>query len=238
MGSEIEVRSMSYDVIVAGLGGMGSATAYQLASRGKRVLGLERYTPPHEEGSSHGRSRIIRLAYFEDPSYVPLLLRAYELWERLERDSGEDILSITGGLMIGSPGSETVAGSALSAREYDIPHSLLEAPEIERRFPLLVPDSGTVALYEERAGFLRPEVSVGAHLKLASALGAELRFGEKVISWGADSSADRVWVETESGFYEAQRLIVCAGAWASKNTLSWLLGLQLLMFVIYLLARK
>jgi sarcosine oxidase len=93
--SKIEELSVTYDVIVVGLGGMGSATAYQLAGRGRRVLGLERYTPPHEKGSSHGRSRVIRQAYFEDPAYVPLLLRAYELWEQLERDSSEEILTIT-----------------------------------------------------------------------------------------------------------------------------------------------
>jgi sarcosine oxidase len=110
---------------------MGSATAYQLAGDGRCVLGLERYTPPHEKGSSHGRSRVIRQAYFEDPASVPFLLRAYELWERIEHDSGEEILTITGGLMMGSPVSEIVAGSARSAREHSIPHSLLDAGEID-----------------------------------------------------------------------------------------------------------
>ena len=104
-----------YDVIVAGLGGMGSAAAYHLAGRGRRVLGLERYTPAHDKGSSHGQSRIIRLAYFEDPAYVPLLLRAYELWERLERETGEDLMTLTGGLMIGSPGSQVSSRAARRA---------------------------------------------------------------------------------------------------------------------------
>jgi sarcosine oxidase len=129
--SKIEERTVTYDVIVAGLGGMGSATASQLAGDGRCVLGLERYTPPHEKGSSHGRSRVIRQAYFEDPACVPFLLRAYELWERIEHDSGEEILTITGGLMRGSPESEIVAGSARSAGKHSIPHSLLDAGEID-----------------------------------------------------------------------------------------------------------
>src|SRR5690348_14509596 len=167
-----------FDVIIIGLGGMGSATAYQLALRGKRVLGLERYTPAHNRGSSHGKSRVIRQAYFEDPAYVPLLLRAYEQWRQIERDSGETPLTITGGLMMGLPDSETVAGSLRSAREYDLPHEVLDAAEIHRRFPPLVPEAGVVALYEQAAGFVRPEQSVSAHLKRAAQLGADLHFEE------------------------------------------------------------
>src|SRR5215216_1144061 len=104
-----------YDVIVLGLGAMGSTTAYQLASRGQRVLGLEQYLPAHDQGSSHGQSRIIRLAYLEDPGYVPLLLRAYELWGQIERETGEQLLTITGGLMIGQAGSRVFGGSVRSA---------------------------------------------------------------------------------------------------------------------------
>ena len=107
-----------YDVIVIGLGGMGSATAYQLAARGQRVLGLERHTPAHDKGSSHGQSRIIRQAYFEDPAYVPLLLRAYELWRQIEAETGSDLLVVTGGLMIGAPESHVVAGAIRSAEEW------------------------------------------------------------------------------------------------------------------------
>src|ERR687893_2770083 len=103
-----------YDVIVVGLGGMGSATAYHLPRRGERVLGLERHTPAHDKGSSHGRSRIIRQAYFEDPAYVPLLLRAYELWEQLEEETGEELMTLAGGLMIGRREDELVSGSVKS----------------------------------------------------------------------------------------------------------------------------
>ncbi len=207
---------MSYDVIVIGLGGMGSAAAYHLAGRGKKVLGLERYSPPHEWGSSHGRSRIIRQAYFEDPAYVPLLLRSYELWEQLEQDSGEEILTITGGLMMGAPDSDLVAGSRESADEHDLPYEMLDAREIKRRFPVFEPASDTVALYEERAGFVRPETSISAHLELAARRGADLRFGESVRSWSADPSGEGVVVETTSETYEAGRLVISAGSWASE----------------------
>ncbi|CAN5729988.1 N-methyl-L-tryptophan oxidase [soil metagenome] len=205
-----------YDVIVIGLGGMGSAAAYQLAGRGKRVLGLERYSPPHEWGSSHGRSRIIRQAYFEDPAYVPLLLRSYELWEQLERDSGEDIMTVTGGLMMGAPDSDLVIGSRKSAEHHELPYELLDAPEIKRHFPVFEPTPDTVALYEERAGFVRPETSISAHLELAARRGADLKFGETVHSWSADSSGEGVVVETDSGTFKAGRLVISAGSWASQ----------------------
>jgi sarcosine oxidase len=131
---------MTYDVIVAGLGGMGSAAAYQLALRGRRVLGLEKHDPAHDKGSSHGRSRIIRQAYFEDPAYVPLLLRAYGLWEQLEKDTGRELMTLTGGLMVGRREGELVAGSVESAEEHDLPYELLGASEIQARFPAFAPD--------------------------------------------------------------------------------------------------
>jgi sarcosine oxidase len=203
-----------YDAIVAGLGGMGSATAYQLAGRGKRVLGLERFHPAHDKGSSHGRSRIIRQAYFEDPAYVPLLLRAYELWEQLERETGEELMTLTGGLMIGRRGNELVSGSVRSAEEHGLSYELLDADEIKDRFPPLSPDPGTVALYEEKAGFVRPEETVRAHLDRAGSLGADLRFEEPVVSWEASESGVRV--ETPEGSYEAERLVITPGAWAPQ----------------------
>lgn len=206
---------MVHDVIVIGLGGMGSAAVYQLAGRGKRVLGLERYSPPHEWGSSHGRSRIIRQAYFEDPAYVPLLMRAYELWEQLERDSRESVLTVTGGLMLGPPDSELVTGSRKSADEHDLPYEMLDVPEIKRRFPVFEPTLDTVALYEERAGFVRPETSITAHLEHAASKGADLRFGEVVRSWSADEAGGRVTVETGTGTYEAKRLVISAGSWSA-----------------------
>jgi sarcosine oxidase len=203
-----------YDVIVAGLGGMGSAAAYHLAGRGKRVLGLERFAPAHDRGSSHGQSRIIRQAYFEDPSYVPLLLRAYELWGQLEGETGEDLMTLTGGLMIGPPESRLFTGSKATADEYGLPYEVLDAAELKRRYPVFEPTEGTVALFEEKAGFVRPEAAVGAHLKRAAAMGADLRFGEEILTW--EPTASGVRVETASGAYEAEGLVVTAGAWAPK----------------------
>jgi sarcosine oxidase len=203
-----------YDAIVAGLGGMGSATACRLAGRGKRVLGLEKFHPAHDRGSSHGRSRIIRQAYFEDPAYVPLLLRAYELWEQLERDTGQELMTLTGGLMIGRREGELVSGSVMSAEEHGLPYELLDADEIRGRFPPFSPDPETVALYEEKAGFVRPEETVRAHLDRAGSLGADLRFEEPVVSW--EASEDGVRVETQGGSYEAERLVITPGAWAPQ----------------------
>jgi len=203
-----------YDVIVIGLGGMGSAAAYHLARRGLRVLGLERHTVAHAFGSSHGHSRIIRQAYFEDPAYVPLLLRAYELWHELERDSGATVLTITGGLMLGAPESQTVAGALRSAREHGLRHELLDAGDIRRRFPPLHPANGTVALYEPMAGFVRPEASVAACLRRAAALGADLRFEEPAHAWQVRHG--NVLVTTGRGIYTAGRIIISAGPWAPQ----------------------
>ena len=205
---------MIYDAIVAGLGGMGSAATYQLAGRGKRVLGLERFSPAHDKGSSHGRSRIIRQAYFEDPAYVPLLLRAYELWEQLERETYQELMTLTGGLMIGRREGELVSGSVESAEEHGLPYELLDAGEIKDRFPPFSPDPETVALYEEKAGFVRPEETVKAHLDRASSLGADLRFEEPVLSW--EALEGQVRVETPQGVYEAERLVISPGAWAPQ----------------------
>ena len=206
--------SNTFDVIVIGLGGMGSATAYQLARRGKRVLGLERYTPAHNLGSSHGKSRIVRQAYFEHPAYVPLLMRAYELWEQIEQETGKNLLTLTGGLMLGLPESETVAGSILSARKHGLEHELLDAREIKRRFPPFQPSQETIALYEKKAGFVHPEHSVSAHLQRATELGATLHFEEPALSWEASSSGSRVCVTTAKGCYEAEKLAIAPGAWA------------------------
>ncbi|MFD5425566.1 N-methyl-L-tryptophan oxidase [Streptomyces sp. NPDC127084] len=200
------------DVIVLGLGGMGSAAAHHLAARGARVVGLERFGPAHDKGSSHGGSRITRQAYFEGADYVPLLLRAYELYERLERDSGRSIATLCGGVMIGRPESRPVAGALRSAEQWGLPHELLDAAELHRRFPAFTPHADEVALYEARAGLLRPEETVSAHLELAARDGAELRFGEPVIRWEADAGGVRV--HTADRVHTAGQLVVCPGAWA------------------------
>ncbi len=203
-----------YDAIVLGLGGMGSAAAAHLARRGRRVLGLERFGPAHDRGSSHGESRIIRQAYFEGSAYVPLLLRAYELWSQLEADTGADLLTLTGALMIGPEDSRTVAGAVASARAWDLPHEVLPAAELRRRFPTLAPGPGDVALHERRGGFLRPEAVVSAHLAVARRAGAELRFADPALGWEPDGGG--VAVRTASGTVRADHLVVTAGPWAPQ----------------------
>ena len=173
-----------YDVVVIGLGGMGSPTAHELARRGKKVLGLEQHAPGHDRGSSHGGSRLIRQAYFEDPAYVPLVLRAYQLWERLERETGRDLMTLCGGLMLGQTGSTVLEGSLRSAREHDLPCEVLKAEDVRRRFPALAPARGTVALYEAVAGFIDPTSAMNAQLERSASLGAELRFEEPVCLMG------------------------------------------------------
>ncbi|MFE0677290.1 N-methyl-L-tryptophan oxidase [Streptomyces sp. NPDC058867] len=206
--------SPTYDVIVVGLGGMGSAAAHHLSARGARVLGLEKFGPVHNRGSSHGGSRITRQSYFEDPAYVPLLLRAYELYDELERATGRDIATLCGGVMVGRPDTLAVSGSLRSARQWDLPHEMLDAKELRRRFPTLTPRDDEVALYERKAGLLRPENTVAAHLQLATRQGADLHFDEPMTRW--EPYRDGVRVHTGENTYTAGRLVICPGAWAPR----------------------
>ncbi len=199
-------------MIVLGLGGMGSSAAYHLAARGQRVLGLERHGPAHDLGASHGGSRITRQSYFEDPAYVPLLLRSYELWEALERDSGRDLMDLCGGLMLGASDSLTVAGSRRCSEQWGLPHEMLDAAEIRRRFPNLAPRPHEIGLYERKAGLVRPEETVRANLDLAASSGATLRFEEPVLSWTSGSGG--VTVRSALGTYAAGELVICPGPWA------------------------
>lgn len=204
----------TYDVVVIGLGAMGSAAAYHLAGRGHRTLGLDAYARGHAKGSSHGRSRIIREAYYEAPEYVPLVRRAYELWRDLEAESGRPLLRITGGLWVGPPEGEFIQGSLASARQHDLPHDYLGPAEVAARFPGFRMSDDLMAVYEPKAGILAPEDCVGAHLDLAARHGAELRHGERVRSWAANG--DGVRVETDRGTYAAARLVITAGPWAGE----------------------
>ena len=203
-----------YDVIVAGAGGMGSAAAFHLARRGRRVLAIDAFVPPHEMGSSHGLTRIIRLAYHEDPSYVPLLRRAYTLWRELEQLSGEKFLTITGSLEMGPPGSEAVEGALASCLEHGIPYELLSAREIMGRFAAYSLPEHYSGLLQPDGGFLDPERCIAAHLRLALAHGAELRTGERVLDW--KPKGDGVQVHTDRSEYFADRLVITAGAWLPK----------------------
>ena len=205
---------MRYDAIVIGIGGMGSAAAWHLASRGRRVLGLEQFTIPHELGSSHGVTRIIRLAYSEHPSYVPLLRRAYELWRAMEQRAGEPLLVITGGVDVGPEASGTIEGSLRSCREHGLAHELLDAAEIERRFPGYRLPRDLVAVYQPEGGIVLPERSMVVHAAAARELGAEIHEGERVTEWQPEGGGVRV--RTETGEYEADRLVITAGPWASR----------------------
>lgn len=203
-----------YDVAVIGLGAMGSAAAYHLARRGLNVLGIDRFHPPHSWGSSHGETRVIREAYFEHPSYVPLVQRAYELWAELEEEAQERLYLKTGGVMIGARESTVVNGAIASAGRHQLEHEVLSCGAIRERFPGLQPEPEMLGVLEPRAGILYPEKCVAAHLRLAGILGAELRVNERVVSW--EESGDGVNIRTESGEYSARKLILSAGPWIAE----------------------
>ncbi|HEX5578568.1 MAG TPA: N-methyl-L-tryptophan oxidase [Candidatus Limnocylindria bacterium] len=203
-----------YDAIVIGLGGMGGASAFHLARRGKRVLGLEQYEMLHERGSSHGLTRIIRLAYHEDPAYVPLLRRSYELWHELEALTGEELLITTGSIEGGPEDGPTFRGSLAAAERHDLPHEILDPLELQRRYPAYRRfDPGTRVVFQPDGGFLLAERSLLAHLNQAIAHGAELHFHEPLREWEATADGG-VTVRTERATYLADRLVLCVGAWA------------------------
>jgi sarcosine oxidase len=203
-----------YDVIVIGVGGMGSAACFHLARRGKRVLGLERYDVPHMMGSSHGVNRIIRLAYYEDPSYVPLLRRAYELWRDLESGFGEQLLHITGSIDSSHRDGEVFSGSLRSCELHDIPYEVMSGSELAERFPGYRLPADHAALYQPDGGFLLSERAIVAHVAGAIAAGATIRAREGAVEWETTPSGVRV--RTTKGTYEAEQVILSAGAWAGK----------------------
>jgi len=203
-----------FDHIVIGAGGMGSAAIYELARRGQRVLGLEQFGIPHELGSSAGSTRIFRFAYFEHPSYVPLMRLSFARWQALERDFGERLLTITGGLDLGLPSGRVVTGAKAACREHGLTHEVLTAAEVSRRHPAWRLPAEFEAVYQPEAGFLPADRAILAHVTEARKLGADVHENEPVRSWKA--TGDRVVVETERGRYEAGALILAAGAWTGK----------------------
>jgi sarcosine oxidase len=201
--------SERFDAIVVGVGGMGSAVLYHLARRGKRVLGLERFDVPHEHGSSHGVTRIIRLAYFEHSDYVPLMRRAYELWRELQAEAGEQLLYITG---IVEGGDRIYDGVLRSCADHDLPHEAITGAEANARFPAYrLPDQLPV-VFQPDGGFVLPERAIVAHASRALALGATLHARERVLEW--EDTENGVRVRTDRGVYEAERLVLTAGAWS------------------------
>lgn len=201
----------AYDVIIAGLGVMGSSVALHAARRGLRVLGIDRFAPPHALGSSHGNTRLIREAYYEHPLYVPLVRRSYELWRELEHDSGEVLLTRTGSLMVGHPDSELVRGTIRSGEEYAVPHEVLDAEELHRNFPGFEPPDDFVGVHEPGSSLLQPERVWASQLRLAEAAGAELLTNQAVLSWRSAEGVTNV--RTESWSFEGAQLVLSAGAW-------------------------
>lgn len=212
-----------YDAIVVGVGGMGSAAAYHLADRGADVLGLERHDVPHTRGSSHGYTRIIRLAYYEHPSYVPLLRSAYDEWAALAEESGEQIVHETGSVAVGPSDSDIFEGARRACREHDLDHDVLSGAELNDRFPGYDVPEEFRAVFQPQGGFVVPEECIVAHVEGAQARGAEIRARTEVRDWRALDDGG-VEVEAASALdgaegtttYEADSLVFAAGAWTGK----------------------
>ena len=232
----------SLDVAVVGLGAVGSATLYHLARSGARVVGVDRFHPPHDRGSSHGLTRITRLAVGEGDAFVPLVARSHQLWRELEAATGQTLYTRTGGLLVvaegandwtfhGSPGfySRTVE----IARAHGIVHEILTAAEVRERFPMFTPNDGDQAYFERDAGVLYPERAVAAQLERAVAHGAMLRLDERVR--GVTPSGGGVAIETERGTLYADRAVVTAGAWMPQLVGAAAIGreLRVLRQVLY-----
>ncbi len=205
----------NHDVIVVGVGGMGSAAVFQLAARGVDVLGLEQYDIPHTNGSSHGVTRIIRKGQHEHPAYVPLVRRAYDHWTALESRTGRTLMHVTGGITIGSPNSQLFSATLRSCKRHDVDHEVLSEDAVNERFPAYELPHDQRAVYEPDSGFLVPEQCLIAHVEAAHEEGAEIRAREPVQDITPVSSG-RVRVATQTGTYEADRLVVTAGAWTGK----------------------
>jgi sarcosine oxidase len=218
----MSASSKHYDTIVIGVGAMGSATCYQLARRNKRVLGIERFDIPHDLGSSHGYTRIIRLAYYEHPAYVVLLRRAYELWAEIERVAGEQLFYRTGSLDCGPADSHVFKGSLQSCVEHDLPHEVLTGAQVSQRYPAYRLPREHLAVFQPDGGFLRPERGTVAYVEAAHALGAEIHGREALLDW--EPWGDGVRVYTDRDEYTADTLVFTAGGW-NQNVLPLLRGL-------------
>ena len=207
------MKSDSFDVIVVGIGGMGAATCRSLAARGVQVLGLERFSIPHEMGSSHGESRIFRIGYYEHPNYVPLLQEARKQWLQLEDESGKTLFHQIGGLWIGPRESTLIAGTLDSALRHNLQHELFDHTELQHRFPQfsLSTTQQLTGFFEADAGLIEPEESVTALTQLAWSSGAVIKENEVVIDWTVSNTG--VFVTTDTNTYHAEKLVLTAGAW-------------------------
>jgi len=224
--------SNSPDVIVIGLGGMGTAAAWQLARRGARVLGVEQFPLGHDRGSSHGHTRIIRQAYYEHPAYVPLVRRAFQGWYELEQRQGIHLLTSCPCLTLGPPQGELITGVRRSAAEHGLPIEELTADEVTRRYPAFRLDTGAelTGVVEHTAGFLYVDACVSAMAEEARRLGATLRDNETVLGW--EQAAGEVVVHTTAGCYTANKLVVTAGPWAGRLLGAWGASLRVMRQVV------
>jgi len=213
-----------FDVIVVGVGSMGAATCRYLAQRGVRVLGLEQFGIPNIQGSHHGHTRMIRLAYFEHPDYVPLLERAFELWEELESESGEKLLYVTGGLYIGDQESSLISDAVFASEQHGLPYRILDHRELAREFPQFRVPQDHQAFFEDRAGMLLPGKIVATFAERAMRDGAQLHGHEAVEEW--TSNHDGVTVHTNRETYHADRIVFTSGAWSEKLLADIGVGLQ------------
>jgi sarcosine oxidase len=205
--------ALNWDVIVIGVGGMGSASAYHLAARGVRVLGIEQHNIPHELGASHGINRIIRMAYAEDSRYVPMVQRSYQLWRKLGTRVRERLIFVTGGIDAGPEDSWIVQGSLKACAEHKLQYNLMTSAELRKRYPGFCLPESMVAIYQPQGGFVLSERSILAHTSLAVDLGAEIHECEQVLDWSVKRGV--VTVRTERGSYQAPRLVITAGPWAA-----------------------
>jgi len=210
----------TFDAIVIGLGAMGSAALYQLAKKGNKVLGLDQFSPPHIYGSTHGETRVTRLAIGEGSHYTPLVQRTHELWREIERETGKSLLTTNGGLILSSRARTSInhvahffKNTIEAAIEHGIAHELLDAESIRKRFPQFKIKDNELGYFEKDAGFVRPEECVSAQLGLAQKYGAEIRMNEKVMDYNAGRD---VLVKTEQHTYTAEKLVITAGPWVPE----------------------
>ena len=207
-------QANKFDVIVAGVGSMGSSACYYLSKRGYKVLGLEQFNITHENGSHTGQSRIIRKAYFEHPDYVPLLSRAYEGWKSLEDETGEQVYFKTGLLYSGRGDDEIIKGVKLSASLYNIPLENLDKNLFEKKFPQFKIPVNFETVFEPDAGFVTPEKTIWLYNELSKKYGATIHTNEKLIEWKKEGN--EVMVKTNKEIYRCNKLIITAGAWVGK----------------------
>lgn len=205
---------MRHDLIILGTGGVGSAALFYAAERGLSVLGLDRFPPAHDRGSSHGETRMIRQSYFENPAYVPLLRASYRLWDDLVERTGEPLFHRTGVAYFGPPEGGLLSGVKASAGAHGIPLESVSAGELETRWPGFAKEDSMDVLFEPDAGYLRVEDCIAAYLREAVRIGAGHRHGETILGW--EESGSGVEVRTDRGSYRADRLIVTAGCWSSQ----------------------